>query len=34
MSGLDGKPFAIPKQLVWQAWKRVKANGVPPGRTV
>ena len=26
MSGLDGKPFAIPKDLVWQAWKRVKAN--------
>ena len=26
MSGLDGKPFAIPKTLVWQAWKQVKAN--------
>src|SRR5260370_22667935 len=26
MSGLEGKPFAIPKQLVWQAWKSVKAN--------
>jgi RNA-directed DNA polymerase len=31
MSGLDGKPFAIPKQLVWQAWKRVKANGGAAG---
>jgi hypothetical protein len=27
MSGLDGKPFAIPKELVWQAWKQVKTNG-------
>jgi len=26
MSGPEGKPFAIPKQLVWQAWKSVKAN--------
>ena len=26
MSGLEGKPFAIPKQLVWEAWKSVKAN--------
>ncbi len=26
MSGMEGKPFAIPKQLVWQAWKSVKAN--------
>jgi RNA-directed DNA polymerase len=26
MSGQDGKPFDIPKHLVWQAWKRVKAN--------
>ena len=31
MSGQDGKPFAIPKQLVWQAWKRVAANGGAPG---
>jgi RNA-directed DNA polymerase len=31
MSGLEGKPFAIPKQLVWQAWKRVKANGGAAG---
>jgi len=26
MSGLDGKPFAIPKGLVWRAWKQVRAN--------
>ncbi len=26
MSGQDGKPFAIPKSLVWQAWRQVKAN--------
>jgi RNA-directed DNA polymerase len=25
-SGLKGKPFDIPKQLVWEAYKRVKAN--------
>ena len=31
MSGLEGKPFAIPKELVWQAWKRVKANGGAAG---
>ena len=31
MSGLEGKPFAIPKKLVWQAWKRVKANGGAAG---
>ena len=26
MSGPEGKPFDIPKRLVWQAWKSVKAN--------
>jgi RNA-directed DNA polymerase len=26
MSGLEGKPFDIPKRLVWQAWISVKAN--------
>jgi group II intron reverse transcriptase/maturase len=26
MPGLEGKPFGIPKQLVWEAYKRVKAN--------
>ena len=26
MSGPEGKPFAIPKRLVWQAWRQVKAN--------
>ena len=31
MSGLDGKPFDIPKRLVWQAWKQVKANGGAAG---
>ena len=31
MSGRDGKPFAIPKELVWQAWKQVKANGGAAG---
>jgi RNA-directed DNA polymerase len=25
-SGPDGKPFSIPKQLVWEAYKQVKAN--------
>lgn len=31
MSDLEGKPFAIPKQVVWQAWKSVKANGGAAG---
>jgi RNA-directed DNA polymerase len=31
MSGLEGKPFAIPKKLAWQAWKRGKANGGAAG---
>jgi group II intron reverse transcriptase/maturase len=31
MSGPEGKPFAIPKQLVWRAWKQVKANKGAPG---
>ena len=31
MSGLGGKSFAIPKQLVWQAWKSVKANSGAAG---
>ena len=26
MSEPQDKPFDIPKQLVWEAWKRVKAN--------
>ena len=25
-SGPEGKPFEIPKQLVWEAYRRVKAN--------
>jgi len=31
MSGPEGKPFDIPKALVWQAWKRVAVNGGAPG---
>ena len=31
MSGQEGKPFAIPKELVWQAWRRVAGNGGAPG---
>jgi RNA-directed DNA polymerase len=31
MSRPDGKPFDIPKTLVWQAWKRVAENGGAPG---
>jgi len=31
MSGPEGKPFDIPKMLVWQAWKRVAENGGAPG---
>ena len=31
MSGPEGKPFDIPKRLVWQAWKSVKANGGAAG---
>ena len=27
----QGKPFVIPKQLVWEAWKRVRANKGAPG---
>ena len=27
----DEKPFVIPKQLVWEAWRQVKANKGAPG---
>jgi RNA-directed DNA polymerase len=27
----DEKPFAIPKSMVWEAWRRVKANKGAPG---
>jgi RNA-directed DNA polymerase len=30
-SGPEGKPFRIPKQLVWEAYRRVKANKGAPG---
>ena len=30
-SGSQGKPFVIAKQLVWEAYKRVKANKGAPG---
>ena len=30
-SGSQEKPFVIPKQLVWEAYKRVKANKGAPG---
>jgi RNA-directed DNA polymerase len=31
MSGPEGKPFDIPKRLVWQAWKSVRANNGAAG---
>jgi RNA-directed DNA polymerase len=31
MSKLDAKPFTIPKQSVWEAYQRVKANNGAPG---
>jgi RNA-directed DNA polymerase len=31
MPKLDEKPFAIPKLLVWEAWRQVKANKGAPG---
>lgn len=30
-SGPEDKPFVIPKQLVWEAYRRVKANKGAPG---
>jgi RNA-directed DNA polymerase len=30
-SGPEDKPFNIPKQLVWEAYKRVAANKGAPG---
>ena len=27
----EGKPFAIPKLMVWEAWRQVKANKGAPG---
>jgi RNA-directed DNA polymerase len=31
MTGPEGKSFQIPKQLVWEAWRQVKANKGAPG---
>ena len=31
MPGPEDKPFAIPKPMVWEAWRRVKANKGAPG---
>ncbi len=31
MTKPEDKPFQIPKQLVWEAWQRVKDNDGAPG---
>jgi len=31
MTGPKDKSFAIPKQLVWEAWRQVKVNKGAPG---
>ena len=31
MTKPKAKPFSIPKQLVWEAWRQVKANEGAPG---
>jgi RNA-directed DNA polymerase len=31
MPKTEDKPFVIPKPMVWEAWRRVKANTGAPG---
>ena len=31
MTEPEGKPFVIPKLMVWEAWRQVKANKGAPG---